>query len=1258
MKNIPFTSARICSRIWDYIKSIKVDGKQRSVFWKCADVITLYLGIKVELRIFRKVSMVRWLKPPIGWVKLNTDGAARAKPCLAAAGGLFVTIWGIRCFVLGNSSGSILILLRRFSGFGEAFNFVLIKALKTFGWKWIPLLPLSLFIINLRLNGNSVADLLANQGYCVITGSATIISTSCGNPILNSPVLGEHPASKKSSVLDIIPKNVPASVSSVKISEKSIAVGKSLLRKTQWAINDVPPDPICEGQSALPSRNDAAQPISNTRSTDIMEDSTKKASLGVDLWCFIFPEAVKEVPSTKSFGGVLLQGGSSLEWSDPKAGLGDPPKSSGSFPSLEAFSAKNDVPDDTGSDPMDPNLLKGSASSEFPMVNTPVANNGSAQILEGSSPAICIPYGSVKPVCAADLRRAVYPEVWARFPEAVWKDAAVIASEILNLPPPAGSARSPIPPIGQGMDPLIPPNTFSPDFVPPVAPVVKPVTPSDSSANNPDPEAPSFAALVTKKNVDVERIRSTDFSGPLPTAVFTKEECENVSAVYKNALIGKFSFGKPDNFAIANCLFNNGFGKCALQTIGSLIGTFLKADPMTINRARLDYARICVEVNLKNIPPKSVGISCGTIFKEFEVDYEKLPSFCHHCQHIGHSIDACYIKNPSLKPQIFTNKFLNKDNLQPKERNRSVWYTVGKGKKVYETSVSGAKNGESALKNKGSVNPEPEVNVFSAIPPHNLPPPFVLGDCNLSGACVVPVLFNLRSSGGDKKGSSNPETHRGSHQDSLNNLNDLVLSSSDDDTEQTDDKAHQDGAMSDPSFNASSNFSGAEGDPPDSGQSPHTHAIVFALPKISESSSIAGPAGKKGKSKKMLFGFDKVISNVNNHIWIFSDVGTDVSILFYSDQLLHTKVNCNDLPDHLLLSVVYGKNNKIERRILWHDLVSVSQNISPWMVGGDFNIVLYPHEKKGDNPPILSEMEEFRDAILECNLMDGGYVGPPFTWYSNFIWQRLDQVFSSAEWVNKFPRCCVKHIPRHTSDHNSLLCTFSSDVIKTKTSFRFQNMWVKHHLFLDTVRDSWSIPSPFSGLLKMYKKLPRLKLTLREWNKVTFGNIFQIVDLAQKKVGEAEERFDTDPNMANMVHLKKSNAELTLVLAMEESFWKQKAHVKWIMEGERNTKIFHDLVKKKRHNNQIHNIHVNGNIISNPTDIQESAVEYFSGLFDNESTNSDQFNHDLFSDTLLDCDNSYLCSQPTLDEVKDIVFDMEGDSVAGPDGFNAKFYQT
>ncbi|KAL6579788.1 hypothetical protein OROMI_007812 [Orobanche minor] len=1096
MKNIPFTSARICSRIWDYIKTIKVDGKQRSGFWKGADIISHFLSIKVEFRIFRKVSMVRWLKPPISWFKLNTDGAARGNPGHAAAGG-----------IVRDHLGNPVFYFREFIGF----------------------------------HTNTFAELFG-----ILRGFQLCLDKGLNN----------------------IWVEVDSAIAIKLIHNKSTTQCESLFGKNKPAISD------------------AVIALSNHRSTETSEDSSKKISTGtrsgvsstpvvvVDLGCFLFLRRYTMFPATNQVEGSRLW--EDLLWKAPflRRVAETPPKTSGSKPSLEAFAASNGLSAQTGSDPVDLNLLKGSASSENPVDPTPVANTG---FLEGSSPPLGVPSGSVKQVGAADLRMAVSPEVWARFPEAVWNDAALIASEILKLPPPAGSASSPFLTVGQDGGVV----------VLPVPPVVKPVTPSDSSANGPDPEAPSFAALVTKKNVGVERIGSTDFSGPLPTAVFTKEECENVSAVYKNALIGKFSFGKPDNFAIVNCLFNNGFGKWfpmrlfkwdpfldfkqepalvpiwvkimalplqwfdlgALQTIGSLIGTFLKADPMTINRSRLDYARICVEVNLKNTPPKSVGISYGTIFKEFEVDYEKLPSFCHHCQHIGHSIDACYIKNLSLKPQAFTNKFLNMDNLQPKERDRSVWYTVGKGQKVAATSVSGVKNGEVGM-------PPSNTNVFvknaSALSDNGIlvanngfagmksldeevlcPPPAgynVVSEEISSQGHVLDELASPKSQNAHKnkgsvnpepeKGSSDPETHRGSHQDSLNNPNDLVLSSSEDDTEQTDDKAHQDGAMSDPSFNASSNFSGAEGDPPDSGQSPHSHAIVFALPKRSESSSIAGPAGKKGKSKKIseqettsknnnnnrsLFGFDRVISNMNNHIWIFSDVGIDVSVLFYSDQFLHTKVKCNDLPDHYLLSVVYGKNNKIERRIIWNNLFSVSQNITPWMVGGDFNIVLYPHEKKGDNPPILSEMEE--DAILECNLMDGGYVGSPFTWYSNFIWQMLDRVFSRPNGLINFR------------------------VVVSSTSLGIPRIITPCYARLD----SWSIPSPFSGLLKLSKKLARLKLTLREWNKVTFGNIFQNVEQAQKGVAEAEERFDSDPNMSNMIHLKKPNAELTLVLAMEDT---------------------------------------------------------------------------------------------------------------------------
>ncbi|KAL6510625.1 hypothetical protein OROHE_021242 [Orobanche hederae] len=88
VKNIPFTPERVCSHIWKYIKAIKVEGKNRAVFWKNAERITHQLGIVVNIKVVRKVSLVRWLKPPIGWFKLNTDGAVKGNPGLGAAGGI------------------------------------------------------------------------------------------------------------------------------------------------------------------------------------------------------------------------------------------------------------------------------------------------------------------------------------------------------------------------------------------------------------------------------------------------------------------------------------------------------------------------------------------------------------------------------------------------------------------------------------------------------------------------------------------------------------------------------------------------------------------------------------------------------------------------------------------------------------------------------------------------------------------------------------------------------------------------------------------------------------------------------------------------------------------------------------------------------------------------------------------------------------------------------------------------------------------
>ena len=72
---------------------------------------------------------------------------------------------------------------------------------------------------------------------------------------------------------------------------------------------------------------------------------------------------------------------------------------------------------------------------------------------------------------------------------------------------------------------------------------------------------------------------------------------------------------------------------------------------------------------------------------------------------------------------------------------------------------------------------------------------------------------------------------------------------------------------------------------------------------------------------------------------------------------------------------------------------------------------------------------------------------------------------------------------------------------------------------------------------------------------------------------------------------------------MEENFWKQKARVRWLELGDKNTKFFHSVVKQRRLQSIVHGVRdEQGNWITLEDGIGEEAVRYFSLLFSAEPT--------------------------------------------------------
>lgn len=101
----------------------------------------------------------------------------------------------------------------------------------------------------------------------------------------------------------------------------------------------------------------------------------------------------------------------------------------------------------------------------------------------------------------------------------------------------------------------------------------------------------------------------------------------------------------------------------------------------------------------------------------------------------------------------------------------------------------------------------------------------------------------------------------------------------------------------------------------------------------------------------------------------------------------------------------YGKPVTHLRSQSWallHRLSQMSEfQLLPWLIGGDFNEILYDSEKKrGGSMRSLSQISAFQDVLNLCKLKDSSCSGDRFTWCNrrqneHIIFERLDRFICS-----------------------------------------------------------------------------------------------------------------------------------------------------------------------------------------------------------------------------------------------------------------------
>lgn len=165
-------------------------------------------------------------------------------------------------------------------------------------------------------------------------------------------------------------------------------------------------------------------------------------------------------------------------------------------------------------------------------------------------------------------------------------------------------------------------------------------------------------------------------------------------------------------------------------------------------------------------------------------------------------------------------------------------------------------------------------------------------------------------------------------------------------------------------------------------------------------------------------------------------------------------------------TAIYGHPEMGQKKHMWtlqRRLAGVSN--TPWLCIGDFNEILHPSEKVGGTDRSLNMISEFREALQDCNLVDLGCKGYPFTWSNgrfgpHFVEERWDR-FLYNEWRDIFYDCAAISLESWSSDHCPVLmdvhergCGLSYER-RSFSRIHYEDMW-SYESCKDIVQREWN----------------------------------------------------------------------------------------------------------------------------------------------------------------------------------------------------------
>ncbi|XP_042484156.1 uncharacterized protein LOC122064513 [Macadamia integrifolia] len=398
------------------------------------------------------------------------------------------------------------------------------------------------------------------------------------------------------------------------------------------------------------------------------------------------------------------------------------------------------------------------------------------------------------------------------------------------------------------------------------------------------------------------------------------------------------------------------------------------------------------------------------------------------------------------------------------------------------------------------------------------------------------------------------------------------------------------------------------------------------------------------------------------NIWVIWKQGIPrPSIITVSDQQLSITVDW--LGNCVGLTFVHANCFTVKRRELWSELGLVVNPNLPWSVIGDFNATLLSNEKRGPGRFNAKSAADFQSMVDTCLLIQVPSQGKKFTWTNNRrrgnVAAVLDRSFCNSKWLDMFKSTLQRVLLRSSSDHAPILVVSDSIARPGNIPFRFNNFWMEHDLFDNVIQDVWNQEIFGNPIFMLSQKLKRVKLFIKPWGRKNFPNIDNEVKKASDHLNSVHQEIEA-AGMSDDLFGREADAKTALLKAtqLQDNLWAKKAKQRWMKDGDKNSKFFHLSVKMRRDRNQIRTLqNADGEWMNDQQQLSSYIVNYYEEFHRLSITSPHPELLDCIPCIISDDDALYLEAEPSSEEIKKAIWELDPNSSPGPDGFSGKFFR-